>query len=206
MKVSTNRIFTLAGLFLSTTTITTMAQTGPSLCKEEIAALETCAEGVVTGGSASANEEDLLGQCTDERNNMMECLGAASPDVNNPGDVTIPPSDSLLGCFVHVALYDGCVVATNATSATTTCPLTCGIDGPDQTCGDYDAGYCERKGCCTACSQFLDSYDACVADAGQCSLSDPQCIGGSSATTLVAMNGLSLIAAGVVGTMVMAFL
>lgn len=154
--------------------LSSMAQHGPSLCKDESEALEACAETSIRSPEVS----DVLNSCTDERSDLSECLGAATPDEPLHDGSTLPPSDGLLSCFFYLTFYDACVAVSNttATATTSTCPLSCILDGPDQNCGDYDFTYCERQVCCTDCNAYMNEYDKCVANAGSCSLSNPKCL------------------------------
>jgi hypothetical protein len=162
---------------------------GPSLCKDETEALEGCAE-----SSFRTTGTDVLSSCTDQRSDLSECLGAAAPDEPLTGNLTLPPSEGLLSCYFYLTFYDACVAVTNTTG--TDCSTSCIIDGPDQNCGDYDYVYCERQECCTACNEYMTQYDICVANAGSCTVSNPECIDSGSS---VVMPLYSLTAMGVVG-------
>ena len=175
----------LAGLFLLPLSSVAI---GPSSCKEQTDALEACAEAAI-GSSSSTG--DVLGSCTDERSELSECVGSATPDEPLIGNLTLPPADGLLACYVFLTFYDACVAVTN-TTGTNACPLSCIVDGPDQECGDYNAVFCERQACCTDCNAYMTEYDNCVANAGACPVSNPTCSSG--------MAGFSLTRVGIAAT------
>ncbi|KAL3908272.1 MAG: hypothetical protein SGARI_003139 [Bacillariaceae sp.] len=132
-------------------------------------------------------KRDVLGSCTDERSELSECLGSATPDEPLTGNLTLPPVGGLLACYVYLTFFDACVAVTNTTTTTGTCPLSCIVDGPDQNCDDYDVVYCERQVCCTDCNTYMTEYDTCVANAGSCSVSNPTCSSGNAAFSLSAV-------------------
>ena len=186
MKISSMNAV-VAGLFLLP--LSSMA-IGPSSCKEQTDALETCAEAALGLGSDTA---DVLGSCTEQRSELSECLGAVTPDEPLTGDLTLPPAGGLLACYVYLTFYDACVAVTNTTGTTTSCPMSCVIDGPDQNCDDYDVVFCERQVCCTDCNVYMTEYDNCVANAGSCSVSNPTCTSGSAGLSNVGIVATALL-------------
>jgi hypothetical protein len=186
MKVSTAISVRLVALSLLLP-LSSSAALGPSSCKDETDALEGCAETSISSGG------DVLGSCTDQRASLEECLGAATPD-----DTSGVSSAGLLSCYAYLAFYDACVAVTNTTG---NCPASCIIDGPDQNCDDYDFVYCERQACCTPCNTYMNEYDKCVANAGTCILSNPDCVSGSSMPTLSTYTLVGVALVGAVLTM-----
>jgi hypothetical protein len=166
---------------------------GPSSCVDTTDALEKCAETSIRNGG------DVLGSCTDERAGLEECLGAATADETSNGDSTLLPSGGLLSCYIYLAFYDACVAVTNTTG--TNCPTSCIIDGGDQNCDDYDYVYCERQVCCTGCNTYMNEYDNCVANAGTCTLSNPDCVSGSPMLTLSSFALMGVVLVGAVLTL-----
>jgi hypothetical protein len=187
MKISSANAI-LAGLLMSPLSSLGL---GPSSCKEQTDALEVCAESAIESSSSTSG---ILGSCTDERSELSECLGAATPDEPLTGNLTLPPAGGLLACYVYLAFYDACVAVTNTTGSS--CPLSCIIDGPDQNCDDYNIFYCERQECCTDCLTYMTEYDTCVANAGSCSVSNPTC---SSGKARFSVSLLGVIAASLAG-------